>query len=103
MFTITGSDAVSATGFANIYDVVRDASVASANITITDFTSRDIILLTNQTETAGSSAIHSIGSDSFGGTSIILADHTVIDLVGLNPGSVSTLAGANGIIGVLAK
>ena len=102
-FTITGSDAVSASGFANIYDVVRDASVAGANITITDFSSRDIILLTDQTEAAGNSMIHSIVSDTFGGTAITLADHTVINLIGINPAGVSTIAGAHGIIGIVDK
>jgi len=103
-FTITGSDAVSSVNaFANVYDVIRDASLSGAALTITNFAAKDIILLTDNTETAGSSVFNSISTDHFGGTQITLSDHTTIDLVGIAATSLTTVAGAHGIIGVVLK
>jgi len=103
-FTITGSDAVSTSSqFANVYDVVRDASVGGLNLTITNFTTRDVVLFTNATETAGSATFNSVSTDNFGGTQITLSDRTTIDLVGVDPNKINLVAGLHGIVGFTEK
>jgi len=86
--------------FANVYDAIRDASVGGLALTITNFSARDVILLTDSTEAAGGSKFNSLGTDQFGGTLITLADRTTIDLIGINPNTVHTVAGLHGVLGI---
>ncbi len=92
--TITGSNAA---GASNVYDVIRDATVGSANITLTDFdASRDSLFISGNNISNNSVSVKSIGDDGFGGSVVTLSDHTQIDLVGVTSASSNTITLSGG-------
>ncbi|HUW80378.1 MAG TPA: hypothetical protein VMV54_05715, partial [Acidocella sp.] len=99
--TLTGS---SATGAANLYDVIRDPATQAnggAVYTITDFvTGRDVLQFTDGTQAAGSSTLVSITTAPSGAAEIYLSDGTSVFLKGVAASSLVASTNSNGVISI---
>jgi hypothetical protein len=95
--TITGSQAA---GAFNIFDLVRGASIGSANYTITNFgKANDVMFITDKTLTAGNSQVE--GIQTLGGdTTVTLEDQSTIRFVGMSASQVHVSSLANGVIAI---